>query len=109
MSRTVYTEIFRLRKMLDENEIPYVFNDTSCVGYKHYQIAYPNNEDTRIVSVIEGTGTYGNESNLLEIMGLLTAEEREEDSVRGYLTAEDVFDRILKHYKKTRKEVIENG
>lgn len=51
-------------------------------------------EDVRIVSVVQGFGTYGNDSNLLEIMGLLTPEEKKYGDVAGWLTAGDVFSRI---------------
>lgn len=49
-----------------------------------------------LISAIEGYGTYGVTADRIEIMGLLTPEERESDSVCGWLTAEDVFYRIKK-------------
>ena len=52
-----------------------------------------------IISIVQGYGTYGEEDDLLEIMGLLTEEEEKIDSVTGYLTAEDVFNRIIKYFK----------
>ena len=52
-----------------------------------------------IISIVQGYGTYGEEDDLLEIMGLLTEEEEKIDSVTGYLTAEDVFNRIVKYFK----------
>ena len=55
-------------------------------------VYYPDGE--RMISAIEGWGTYGEERDLIEIMGLLTPEESKYDSVAGYLTAEDVFSRI---------------
>lgn len=69
-------------------------------------IVYEANGD-RLVSAIEGYGTYGfgnithgmdgsdeRDGDLIEIMGLLTPEEEEDSSVVGYLTAEEVFRRI---------------
>ena len=52
-------------------------------------------------SVIEHEFSYGNEKDLLEISGLMTEKEEKEtqDTVLGYLTAENVFERIKKHYK----------
>ena len=47
-----------------------------------------------MVSAIEGFGSYGYADDLIEIMGLLTPEESENDSVKGWLTAEEVFKRI---------------
>ena len=59
-----------------------------------------------IISIVQGYGTYGEEDDLLEIMGLLTEEEEKIDSVTGYLTAEDVFNRIVKYFKD--KSEVEN-
>ena len=96
---TKYTEIFRLRDMLDSAGIEYLYTDESfCLvntPYEHYHIEVFNpNNHKRIISVIEGNGSYGREQNLLEIMGCLTPEEAENGSVAGWLTAEDVFERI---------------
>ena len=55
--------------------------------------------EKRIISIVHGYGTYGEEDDLLEIMGLLTEEEEKIDDVTGYLTAEDVFNRIVKYFK----------
>lgn len=46
----------------------------------------------------EHDGSYGRTDDKLELMGLLTKEESECDEVEGWLTAEDVFNRISKHY-----------
>ena len=40
---------------------------------------------------------------MLEIMGLLTDDEKKFDSVAGWLTANNVFDRINKHWKEKQK------
>ena len=61
-------------------------------------IQYPDNVDCKC-SVIEHDGSYGRTVDKLEIMGLLTIEEKSRSSVLGYLTAKDVFDRIMKDYK----------
>jgi hypothetical protein len=53
------------------------------------------------MDAIEHYASYGRSEDLLEIMGLLTSEEEGYDSVKGYLTAEDVFQRIKKHYETT--------
>lgn len=52
--------------------------------------------------------SYGSAFDKLEIMGLLTKEEQLEDvgdesSVKGYLSATDVFGRISKHYADNYK------
>ena len=84
----------KLDKMLTDANIPHTL-DRFLDGW---QICYPNN-DGRVADAIQHFGSYGNAKNLLEIMGLLTEEEEKCDSVKGYLTAEDVFNRISEHYK----------
>lgn len=89
-----YTEIFRLKKMLEDANIPFEFLwHGDLMGF---QICYPATGDKRVCSVIEHSFSYGNEDNLLEICGLLTEEEAEVDSVLGYLSADNVFERIKK-------------
>ena len=99
-----YKEIFKLKQMLEKEKIPF---DFTCASYPesnfiHYHLEYPSKFDmdgSRIVSVVEGIGSYGREADKLEIMGLLTPEEAERDSVAGWLTADDVFRRIKEHYE----------
>ena len=102
-----YKEIFKLKEMLEKSKIPFEFADRNPLGVavpwaEKWQIGYPvlPPNDENICSVIEGIGTYGHECDLLEIMGLLTDEELEYDSVIGYMTAEDVFERIKNHYER---------
>lgn len=112
-----YTEIFKLRKMLSESKIPFDFIDHNLIRpCQRYQICVPSSEpiQKRIISVIQGSGTYGGQDDLLEIMGLLTEEEKNEGyevvgcltnegyEVVGWLTAENVFARIKKHFDDDR-------
>lgn len=113
-----YSEIFKLDNMLTEAGIPHDFFDEGFDGVHkrlyHYHIYYPSKaiwqSDDRdffsVCSVVEGGFSYGGDENLLEIMGLLTPEEREYylDDVIGSLTAEDVFARIKKAEDGRRKE-----
>lgn len=89
-----YKEILVLDKMLTDSHIPHK-KETMFGGW---HICYPSKEDT-ICSVIEHDGSYGRSDDLIEIMGLLTDEEREYGDAVGGLTAEDVFERIKKHYE----------
>lgn len=108
-------EFDKLIKMLDDAGIPYERNDDkndlSCFGIEREpmrRIKYEKNDNFCVCSVICGYGSYGYEEGLLEIMGLLTPEEEQLDSVAGYLTADDVFNRIKKHWEETnngRKEM----
>jgi len=99
-----YTEIFKLKKMLEENNIPFDYEDNSlCKESQHHQICVPcYNIKLRVISVIQGTGTYGGQDDLLEIMGLMT-EEEEDDGVVGWLSAENVFERIKKYLKENEQ------
>lgn len=63
------------------------------------QVIVYREDGERLVSAIEGFGSHGfglngEQGDLIEIMGLLTPEEEKEESVRGWLTAEEVFRRI---------------
>lgn len=96
MVRECYKEIYKLRNLLDMAGIPYVFENGFLNGAA---LAYPNrNKGEFVCSVIEHDGSYGRSDDKLELMGLLTNEESECDDVIGWLTAEDVFNRISKHY-----------
>lgn len=88
-------EILKLRCMLEKAEIPFSFSEL----FGGYHIEYPTITGV-VCSVIEHDCSYGNEKDLLEIHGLLTEKEGEEDSVLGYLTAENVFQRIENHWKE---------
>lgn len=92
-----YKEIFRLKEMLEKENIPFVFRNL----FDGFQICYPNIKN-KVCSVIEHEGSYGHNQDKLEIMGLLYDEETDDD-VLGYLSAENVFNRIYKHYKENVK------
>ena len=93
-----YKEIFLLKEMLEKENIPFIFRNL----FDGFQICYPVNGENRICSVIKHGGSYGHNQDRLEIMGLISDEETDDD-VLGYLTAEDVFNRIYKHYKENVK------
>lgn len=106
-------EIERLAEMLSEAGIPFQWNIQDyrpfCDDWK-YQIFYPKMEVSTYgirytCSIVQGTGCYGSEDNLLEISGLLSPEEMEFDDALGWLTAEEVFERIKKHYEGSKCNV----
>lgn len=115
MNERDYTEFDKLVKMLDEAEIPYERDDDDP-NHDYYKrtgikpirrIIYGGCPEKRVLcicSIICGHGTYGGDEGLLEIMGLLTPEEEEKDDVAGWLTAEDVFNRIKDHYDSNKEE-----
>ena len=84
-------EIFKLKKMLEDEKIPFEFIEREEL--EGSQIVYTSNEKF-ICSVIQHKYSYGNDVNLLEMLGLT-----KHDDVEGYLSAEDVFERIKRHYK----------
>ena len=101
-----YTEIFKLKEMLEKDNIPHEFIDRKdeWLGREAWQICYPVAKlKDRICSCIQSPISYGHEADLLEIMGLLTDEEYDEyGDVLGCLTAEEVFNRIKQHYDETK-------
>ena len=115
-----YKEIFKLKKMLEKEGIPFQFFDRFddmvpedkrekmrelCPDFEHYQICYPSN-DNRWISVIQGLGTYGGEADRLETMGGAKPYDTYKNGgpvVQGYLTARSVFNKIKKHYEEEIK------
>ena len=93
-------EIIRLKEMLEEAKIPFEF----YLEKESYHICYPMEGEGRKCSVVQSSWTYGGNENKLEIMGLLTGVEREENSVLGWLCAEEVFERIVEHWRAHKDE-----
>lgn len=91
-----YDEIFKLEAMLKAEGIPFVYHrQPDMCGF---QLCYPEDGENRVCSIILHSGSYGRSEGLLEIMGLLNPDEEACDDVAGYLTAEDVFERIKAHH-----------
>lgn len=86
----------KLEQLLVEADIPY--EKERMFGGKH--LIYPHKGDDQVCSIILHKGSYGRHNGLLEIMGLLTDKELECDDVAGYLTADDVFGRIKRHWEE---------
>lgn len=85
-----YREISVLDKLLTNAEIPHEM----CKMNDGWQINYPSSGDEQIMDAIEHFGSYGESEDLLEIMGLT----HNGDSVEGWLTAKEVFERIKIHH-----------
>ena len=111
-----YTEILKLKDMLEKANIPFEFTDdlfnttntsrlwfSQSASYPAYQIRIGN-----LCDVIEHYGSYGNEQDLLEIMGGLTAKEQLDDGILGWLTAEEVFKRFKYCYENNTSTYKEN-
>lgn len=99
--KTKYREILKLKEMLEMANIPFHFSESNG----GFHICYPKKGFFRVCSVIEHDFSYGHDKDLLEIMGLVTKKEKRktQDNVLGYLTANNVYQRIKKHYLKERK------
>lgn len=82
-------EIEKLIKLLESTNIPF---ETDII-FGTTQVCYPNCEDI-VCDAVCHQYSYGSKNGLLEIMGLT----HNEDSVEGFLTAQQVFDRIQVHY-----------
>lgn len=93
------TEIFRLKKMLEEAKIPFVFDSKYDFVIECYRFQIIIEVTEGKLSAIQDQWSYGSERNLIEIMGGMTPEEQKEDGVLGYLTAREVFERFSHCYK----------
>lgn len=87
------TEMERLIYKLDNAAVPYETREI----WGTTQVCYPSIENMKCDAICHAY-SYGGDEGLLEIMGLLTDEEAEYDSVVGWLTADDVFSRIIRDY-----------
>lgn len=105
-----FKEIHLLKEMLEKAKIPFEFAKARTLQMKDkgkengYQILYPNSSDT-VCSVTQSIYTDClNKTKTLEIMGLLTPVERKTDNVCSNLLADEVFNRISKHYSQANKK-----
>lgn len=86
-----YSEILKLKMMLEKERIDFEFYRS----HDGYQMKVYNN------SIIEHCGSYGHEDNLIEVMGSCSSKD---DDIEGYLTADVIFDRIMKMKHQFLKE-----
>lgn len=87
-----YTEMEELEWLLQEAKIPYRIDYVlGMPSVRYYGLG-----KELICDAICHSGSYGHEKGLLEIMGLT----RNGDSVEGWLTSEEVFDRISEDWNK---------
>lgn len=100
--KTDLTQLDKLEAYLREHNIAYdridkeeVFEETPhgkyAVECEQHQIIVPPQDKERQWDVICHRGSYGHNEGLLEIMGNIV---RVNDSVEGWLTADDVIERI---------------
>lgn len=99
-----YQEILKLHQMLSDALIPHI-TERFFDGWRVCYLVRREEGRDCVCDAIEHFGSFGKEQDKLEIMGLLTLEEKKHDSVVGYLTAEDVFARIKAHWEKSGGKV----
>ena len=90
-------ELDKLEAYLKENGFEYTREDNDCLERymdKHQIIVYKNGE--KQWDAICHSGSYGYEQGLLEIMGTIVDYEKDGDSVVGWLTADDIIQRLQK-------------
>lgn len=86
-----YSEIIKLKTMLEKERVDFTFNRL----YDGYQIKVYNS------SIIEHNGSFGHDENLLEVMGSFSTVDGDPE---GHLTADVLFDRIMKMKHQFLKE-----
>lgn len=92
------SEMKKLASLLTEAKIPFLKTESLFGGT---QIVYLHNGN-RVCDAICNRHSYGGTDGLLEIMGLVD-EKEVGDIVEGWLTAEEVFDRIRTHWEEHTK------
>lgn len=97
--------IKRLADMLLDHCVPFELTE-DAMGNEKNQIWYPS-KDKPICDVICHKYSYGHERGLLEMMGLTTKEEDEiYFGVVGYLTPEEAFECIWRHWFDNHEQVL---
>lgn len=89
------SELNRLEKYLKEHGYKYTREDFDGIppyGSKHQIVVYKDGE--RTWDAVCQPGSYGYKEGLLEIMGDIVWWDIDDDSVCGWLTANDVIARI---------------
>ena len=87
-----YTQIPKLAEMLTKAGIPFQF-EPHTLDSNGYHLCYPRRFNF-YCSAIQTYFSYGHTSDLIEVM------LDDEDEIIGNLTAEEVYAKIVDHYKK---------
>lgn len=91
MANPKYQEILKLHIMLLDEDIPHEI-ERALDGWR---ISYPSSGLNRVFSIVENRLSLGSIDDHIEI---------ELYSLQGYLTAEEVFNRIKEHYEEVQNE-----
>lgn len=87
------THVDKLITMLEKTDIPF----TVTSSYGRPQVWYPDDKHP-VCDAICHWASYGHQTGLIEIMGLT----HNNDSVEGYLNANEVFARIKEHWEANK-------
>ena len=87
-------ELDKLEAYLKEKGIEYVRKDVEDGSIMNTHQLYVIKDGLYDWDAICHYGSYGYEEGLLEIMGRLVDPEKDGDTVAGWLTADDVIERI---------------
>lgn len=90
-------EMSTLKLMADKAGYDYFVREI----FETPQLVFMRNGE-RVGDVISHRYSYGGVDGLLEILGCGIKDDKGEDDVAGYLTAEECFDIILKYYEGQR-------
>ena len=94
-----FVEILKLEGMLAETGIPY----KKRVLFGGWIIVMRDNDGNYIGDAIEHCGSYGRESDLIEIAGFDIDEAEVGDSVIGNLSASEAFEYFKRAFEKLSK------
>lgn len=102
-------EILKLKEMLEKANIPFRIGDDlfGKPAKPSYIITIYNNYYTILCDAVFGFSSYGYDKGLLEINGGLTEEENKDNSVLGWLTADEVFKRFKYCYEHNTSIYVE--
>lgn len=92
-----YKEILKLHDMLEAEHIPHELSRF----YDGYAVCYLVSGDVCICDAVEHCCSYGSKEDLIEILGL-AKDDSDGVNTEGYLTADEVFQRIKIHYESTK-------
>lgn len=87
------SELDKLEQYLKANGVKYTREDTERFPYRNFHQIVVYENGFRIWDAVCHMGSYGYKEGLLEVMGTPVVKPSDEDTVCGYLTAEDVIER----------------
>ena len=92
MMKLDLTQLNKLELYLRDNGIPYERIDEGDELFDRHQICVPGYSEPKWDAICQ-YGSYGAEEGLLEIYGTIV-DQNAGDAVEGWLTAQDVIERI---------------